>query len=266
MKSMAKVVLVGAAVALLGAAPAGNSSLPALLIPQVHSGQQLQYRVIRSSDQLSLGFGHNSRRPGDTSYSEVISSATPSAISWMRQYTNFRDYSDRFAIDSGGTVTFSTTGQPAHIEAFAYNTALFGKPPAALTIGAHWDNTVFRQVSGLAWTDYWSVTVADMQPGNGLVRLHLAFVRRSNDRGFYSDQLTDGQQDGDVVFVHGIMTKLSMRGYSTTYDDSGYRLPTPFQSDPSLPYQPGAFGLLSSFTGLHSVTVSQEVSLQGNLP
>jgi hypothetical protein len=180
--------------------------LPALLVPHVHTGEQLRYGTMNGAYQNFNSY--------------TIASVSPASISW--------------------------TGSPGDLFTFAYNAALLGKPPQLLDTGAHWSNTVY----GADWIDFWSVTVADIQPKSGLVRLHLTLVRRkpSTDQSFYEEQA------GDMTFVNGVMTNVALKGYLTATALDG---PAPYyRQDAS--YNPSELQ--------NSAPISRRLTLIGTIP
>lgn len=77
---------------------------------------------------------------------------------------------------------------------------------------ATWKNSIAHP-SG---TEYWTATVEQANPATGLVRLHVIF-QAHGESGFAADKYSrDQREDGEIVFVHGIMTKLSLQGRETT--------------------------------------------------
>lgn len=236
---------------LLGATP--SAPLPALLQPQVHAGEVFRYQnqILTSipSNRLS------SARPLRTLvYADAVSGVSSAGIVWTRT-SSFLGKAQvaRFSSDATGTV-FDSDRHAASIRSFMYNTALFGKPPAELSIGERWTNTV----NGANTIDSWTVTVADVQPASDFVRLHLLLQTRDAQVSRYS--FGDRWREGDVVFERGIMTSLSLRGTDWMFSD-----PPRLQSvgfDPTLPAG-GANGFLSTTFSLpDTASYLQEITLQ----
>lgn len=173
--------------------------LPALLVPHVHAGEQLRYRTA------------DGRPDSLTTY--TIASVSPGSLSWTVSTDDpaSKEPSIQYTQNSDGVVVNNRSGLSSGAAGFVYNAALFGAPPQLLEIGTHWSNTLYDADR----IDFWSLKVADIQPKLGLVRLHLELVRRlpSTDASYYE------AQTGEVTFVNGIMTNLTLDGYLTTTFD-----------------------------------------------
>src|SRR5581483_3469515 len=150
--------------------------LPALLAPQVRTGQQLRYRTTVTRQMNAPQVAGSRPSVTDGSYTVTVSDATPPDGSLSHQYM--------------------------------YDAALLGRPPSVLQPGVTWTNSIHNVASD----DIWSSTVEEANPATGVVRLRLSFQSRG-ERGFRGDKsMQDEREDGEAIFVRGIMTKLSLQG------------------------------------------------------
>lgn len=147
-------------------------------------------------------------------YTVMVGDATASHLTWTRQYAGTGEVM-RFTSDQSGKV-IGENRQAVALPVFVYSSTLLGQPPGILSPGTTWTNTIRHPTS----TEYWTTTVTELNPATGLVRLHLSF-QGSGEAGFAGDKGTqDQREDGEAVFVHGIMTRLSLAGRETsTYPD-----------------------------------------------
>ncbi len=192
-------------------------ALPALLAPQVRTGQQLRYHTTwtrqLSSPQLT------SARPTVTgvTYTVTVLDGSPARVSWTRQYTGGTNAHLDFVSDPSGRVIDRDSGKAAGLPVFIYNTALLGRPPAILRAGVTWTNAIHH----IGADEFWTSTVQETNASTGTVRLRLSFQGHSSS-GFNGDKyVRDRREDGAAVFVHGVMTELSLQGRETiTYPES----------------------------------------------
>ena len=161
-------------------------ALPALLTPQVHAGERLHYRTTWTREMNGPLLAGMKPSVSGADYTVTVSDASPAHVSWTRQYT----------------------GMPV----FVYDTALLGQPPAALNLGATWTNVIHHPGGDELWTS----TVEEANAATGTVRLRLSFESHGSS-GFNGDKsASDRREDGQAVFVQGIMTQLSLQGRETT--------------------------------------------------
>jgi hypothetical protein len=202
---------------LFAATPAASSSFPALLAPQVHAGEQLHYRsvVTRKRNAIPQLLG-DMYSQSEFAYTESITDASPSGITWSRQATDgpTKGAIDSFLLAPNSAVVNKANGQPIDILSFAYNSALFGAPSDALAVGQHWAHSILHPLL----SEYWTVTVTDVNQAQSSVKLHLTLERHASGFGVNAtgEYWQDEREDGDVVFVDGVMTKLALQGRQTT--------------------------------------------------
>jgi|GEM_PF-5686819 len=187
-------------------------ALPALLVPHLRKGQQFHYRTTwtRRLDHPVLA----GAKPLESSvaYTVSIADASPAHLSWVRRYTGGDNATMKFTSDASGTVVDKTSGQPIGLPVIFYNSTLLGQPAEALRPGQTWSNSI----SHPAATEHWTSTVEEANATTGVVRLHVSFEGHSAS-SFAGDKYSREQrEDGVVVFAHGVMTKLSLRGREVT--------------------------------------------------
>ncbi len=186
-------------------------ALPALLAPQVRTGQQLRYHTTWTRQINGPQLAAASPTVTGVTYTVTVSDGSPAHVSWTRRYTGGSNSLLKFASDISGQVVDRDSGKAAGLPVFIYNTALLGQPPGLLRPGVSWTNSIHH---GGAY-ELWSSTVTDANAATGLVRLRLSFQGHSGS-GFIGDKyLRDQREDGEAVFVHGIMTKLTLQGAET---------------------------------------------------
>lgn len=213
----ARLAPLACAICLFAATPVASSSFPALLAPRVHAGEQLHYRSIvtrkRNAIPQLLGDMYSQ---SELAYTESITDASPSGITWSRQATDGPNKGaiDRFLLAPNNAVVNSANGQPIDILGFAYNSSLFGSPSDSLAVGQHWAHSILQPRS----REYWTVTVTDVNQAQSSVKLHLTSERHASDFGVgaTAEYWQDEREDGDVVFVDGVMTKFALQGRQTT--------------------------------------------------
>lgn len=115
--------------------------------------------------------------------------------------------------DETKTVTVSDASRAL----FAYDPAKLGQPPEVLRPGATWTNTIHKTSGDELWTS----TIEEANAATGVVRLRLTFQSNGED-GFRGDKSRhDQREDGEAVFVHGVLTKLSLQGRQTMITPQG---------------------------------------------
>lgn len=147
-------------------------------------------------------------------YTVLVSDPSASHLAWTRQYSGSGEVL-KFSSDQSGKV-IGENRQVVALPVFVYSSTLLGQPPGTLSPGATWTNTIRHPTS----TEYWTTTVAEVNPATGMVRLHISF-QGSGEAGFAGGKGSqDQREDGEALFVHGIMTRLSLAGReTTTYPD-----------------------------------------------
>lgn len=145
-------------------------------------------------------------------YTVTVTGAPPGRVSWTRQYTGGSNTVLKFSSDASGHVVDSKGGKNSDLPVFIYNSALLGDPPRTLRPGVTWTNTIRHTLSDEIWTS----TVTEANPLTKTVRLRLHFEGHASV-GFRGDKYSQEQvEDGEAVFVQGVMTKLSLQGRETT--------------------------------------------------
>lgn len=192
-------------------------TLPALLAPQVRTGEQLRYRTTWTRQLNSPRLAGMGPSVSGVTYTVTVSDASPAHVSWTRRYTSGASSLLKFASDSSGQVVDRDSGKVAGLPVFIYNAALLGQPPGVLRPGATWTNSIHHPGADELWTS----TVEEANASTGTVRLRLSFQGRGS-AGFNGDKYSRHQREaGEAVFVHGVMTLLSLRGReTTTYPES----------------------------------------------
>jgi hypothetical protein len=110
--------------------------------------------------------------------------------------------------DETNTVTVSDASRAL----FAYDPAMLGQPPEVLRPGVTWTNAIHQPSGDQLWTS----TVEEANTATGVVRLRLTF-QSNGERGFRGDKSRqDQREDGEAVFVRGVLTKISLQGRQTT--------------------------------------------------
>ncbi len=189
--------------------------LPALLTPRIHNGERFHYHTTWTRQINGPRLAGAAPDVSAVTYTVTVTSASPAQISWTRQYSGGSVL--QFASDSSGQVTDRGSGKIAGLPVFIYNTALLGQPPAVLRPGVTWTNSIHHATGDELWTS----TVNEADALTGTVRLRLSFQGHSSS-GFNGDKYRrDQREDGEAVFVHGVMTVLSLQGrQTTTYPES----------------------------------------------
>lgn len=192
-------------------------ALPALLTPQVRAGEQLRYRTTWTRQLNSPRLASMRPSVSGVTYTVTVSGASLAGVSWTRHYTSGGNSLLKFASDSSGQVVDRDSGKVAGLPVFIYNTALLGQPPSVLRPGATWTNAIHHPGADELWT----ITVREAIASTGTVRLRLSFQGHAG-AGFNGDKYSrDQREQGEAVFVHGVMTSLSLRGWeTTTYPES----------------------------------------------
>lgn len=190
--------------------------LPALLVAQVRTGEQLHYRTTWTRRLNGPQFAGSAPMQTQVSYTTIVTGADPAHVSWTRRYTGNSNTVLRFSRDAAGNVVDPESGKNAGLPTFVYNSSLLGPPPAVLRTGASWSNTLHHKTAQESWTS----TVMEANAITGTVRLHLRF-QGHDEAGFTGDKyVRDQREDGEAIFVRGVMTKLSLHGYETmVYSD-----------------------------------------------
>jgi len=193
------------------------AALPALLTPQVRAGEQLRYRTTWTRQINGPRLAGTSPSVSGVTYTVTVSDGSPSHVTWARQYTGGSNTRLKFASDTSGHVVDRESGKTAGIPVFIYNTALLGQPPTVLRPGSAWTNSIHHPGVDEVWTS----TVVEANAETGTVRLRLSFHGHSSS-GFNGDKFSrDQREDGQAVFVRGVMTALSLQGReTTTYPES----------------------------------------------
>lgn len=187
-------------------------ALPALLAPQVQSGQQLHYHTTWTSVINSPQSAGAKPAPVERTYTVNVSRASGGRLSWTRQYNAAAEPLLRFSSDASGEVVNRNNKKASGVPDFVYDAALLGPPPETLQPGVTWTNAI-RQPGADA---FWTSTVEEANAATGVVRLRLSF-QSHGARGFQGDKsIRDQREDGEAVFVHGVMTKLALQGRETT--------------------------------------------------
>ncbi len=192
-------------------------ALPALLAPQVRTGQQLHYRTTWTRQISGPQLAGVRPNVSGVAYTVTVSDASPAHVSWSRQYTGGSNSALKFASDLSGQVIDRGSGKAAGLPVFIYNAALLGQPPAVLHPGVTWTNSIHHPGGDELWTS----TVEEAIASTGAVRLRLSFQGHAS-AGFNGDKYVRDQREyGAAIFVHGVMTELSLQGReTTTYPES----------------------------------------------
>ncbi len=187
-------------------------ALPALLTPQVHPGQQLHYQTTWTSVMNSPQAAGTKPEPVRRTYTVNVSGASGGQLSWTQQYNAAAEPLLKFSSDASGEVVDRNNQKASGVPDFVYNASLLGHPPEALQPGVRWTNAIRQPGSDAFWTS----TVEEVNAATGVVRLRLSF-QSQGARGFQGDKsIQDEREDGEAVFVHGVMTKLALQGRETT--------------------------------------------------
>jgi hypothetical protein len=182
--------------------------LPALLAPQVRTGQQLHYHTTWTTVANGPQVAGVKPAPVERTYTVRVSDASAGQLSWTQQYTPGPDQLLKFSSDASGEVVDRNSHKATGVPGFVYDAALLGQPPDILRPGATWTNAIRQPGSDAFWTS----TVEEANPATGVVRLRLIFQSRG-ERGLRGDKsVQDEREDGEALFVRGIMTKLSLQG------------------------------------------------------
>lgn len=185
--------------------------LPALLTPNVHAGQHLHYRTTWTRQMHGPALAGSPIVTG-VRYTVTVMGVSGGNVSWDRQYTSGSGTLLKFSSDASGQVLDRAGVKAVELPVFVYNSGLLGRPPAELRPGVSWTNTIHHPTS----EEFWTSTVEEADPVNGTLRLRLAFEGHG-DVGFRGDKYSQEQREtGEAVFVHGILTTLSLRGSETT--------------------------------------------------
>jgi len=185
-------------------------ALPALLAPRVRTGEQLRYHTTWTRQPNGPQLAGGPIVTG-VDYTVTVSDGSRAHVSWTRKYTSGSISLLKFASDISGQVIDRNSGKAAGLPVFIYNTALLGQPPSVLRPGGTWTNSIHHVTSNEIWTS----TVEEANASTGTVRLRLSFEGHSGSALGEKYQLSQ-REDGEAVFVHGIMTKLALRGSETT--------------------------------------------------
>jgi len=186
--------------------------LPALLVPQVHTGQHLHYRTTWTRQLNGPQLAGSIPIQTQVVYTVMVSDSAPAHVSWTRQYTGNSNTRLKFLRDGEGNVVDPQSGKSANLPVFIYNAALLGHPPAVLSAGSTWTNTIHHPTA----TEFWTSTVEAIDAPTQTLRLRLSF-RGHDEAGSAGDKyVRDQRDDGEAVFVRGVLTKLSLHGAETT--------------------------------------------------
>jgi hypothetical protein len=144
--------------------------LPALLAPQVRTGQQLHYRTTWTTVMNGPQVAGVKPAPVERTYTISVSAASAGQLSWTQQDTAGADQLLQFSSDASGEVVDRNSHKATGVPDFVYDAALLGEPPELLRPGATWTNAIRQRGADAFWTS----TVEEANPATGVLRLRLS--------------------------------------------------------------------------------------------